>query len=139
MKKVVMMMLVLLAQVALATENKKMTISAQQFKAEAKDYLATFIQNGELEDMDEECSMTIEHINEKDYVVLTTATGNKFRVAIESKMPVQLSSEEEEDGSFHKVYQFSRRSELRLTHLDDAYDIASLTNGKTTLVCGAYY
>lgn len=105
-----------------------------------KDISEINIKEGELRDLNDvgDCSLTFEEKNNQSYIVISTDQV-QLSVMILKKDKIQVSVRDEDDGSFSQTYKFGYASSLEITHVDDAYEEATLSTGATTLTCGVYY
>ncbi len=131
-----------------AAKAKYKNISQQQFLTEVGEYFSdmtgTFPAafNGELEDIGGECTVSLAHDeNGHNQILLQGENTIRLAASFDEESAVKVSVQGEPDGSFQKTYVFGYMGlyTLEITHMDDAYDTVSLSNGITTLQCGAYY
>lgn len=133
---------------AQAAQPKFKNISQEQFLTEVGQYFSNMTGtfpaafNGELEDIGGECTVGLVHDeNGHNQILLQGESTIRLAASFDQDSAVKVSVEGEADGSFQKTYVFGFMGlyKMKITHVDDAYDTVSLSNGITTLQCGAYY
>ena len=139
MKSILISSLVLVSLSAFAAKPAAKVLTNEKFVAEVKDSFQQDFQ-GELADIGGDCTVAFQTNKEGQVeVVLSSATADLLKIPLATQ--AKVSGHDDGDGSFQHNYIFGKFEVYRLviTHADDAYDTISLSNGSTTLECGAYY
>jgi hypothetical protein len=138
MKKLILVLAALVAQMAMAGEKLilKSTITPEQFLREVKEMN---FENGQLDGLGGNCSLVVEQNEGKRYLTFVIAHGMTFSVPVEDSEKVEVKKNQILDGSGVTTYKFGPIHQLKRLHVDDAYDTLTLKYGDTSLRCGIYY
>lgn len=140
MKTILLTIGLLSTQMTFASTTEKF-ITVAQFKKQVREEInSTQIENGELEDLGGDCSLSVK-IDDKNRSFIVISSENKVRLAlmINEKEKIKEIVDDVSDDTYRKIYKFGLTKTLEIIHADDAYDAAVLSSGSTKLTCSVYF